>query len=393
MDADPRLSTTVFVVFSDDWGRHPSSCQHLFRRIVPHAQVLWVNTVGLRVPRLSVHDLKRGAQVVRSWLAPARGAGGPAREHSPNPAAPEVLRPIMWPSFRRRWSAALNQRLLSRAVTKALGNTAAGKRAILVSTLPIVPALFRESRFVTKVYYCVDDFTQWHGIDGDAMRRLEKDTLAACDLLIATSTPILESRGPLSRRSILLTHGVDVDHFARAIPNPASPLATLPHPIVGMFGVFDRRIDAGVLMTAARALPDATFAVVGPVVDRDPGEFRTVPNVRFLGAFPYDDLAGHVAHFDVCALPYVLDATTHSINPLKLKEYLATGKPVVTTALPEAVALGEYLIVAPPGRFAEEVRRAAVSPPPPSAALERFLAGESWEVKANRFVAEILRSC
>ena len=96
-----------------------------------------------------------------------------------------------------------------------------------------------------KVYYCVDDFTQWHGIDGEAMRRMEKETLSACDLLIATSTPILESRGLVSRRSVLLTHGVDVDHFANATPDPASPLAALPHPIVGMFGVFDRRIDAG----------------------------------------------------------------------------------------------------------------------------------------------------
>ena len=59
MAADPRLSKLVFVVFADDWGRHPSSCQHLFRRIVPHAQVLWVNTIGLRVPRLNVHDIAR----------------------------------------------------------------------------------------------------------------------------------------------------------------------------------------------------------------------------------------------------------------------------------------------------------------------------------------------
>ena len=394
MDAGSRLSRFVFVVFSDDWGRHPSSCQHLFRRVVPDAQVLWVNTVGLRVPRLSLHDLGRSVEVVVGWLRSVRATTRPAAAvpgHVAQSPAPEVLRPVMWPSFRRRWLAAMNQRLLSRAVTTALARSAEGKQAILVSTLPLVPGLFREPRFVKKVYYCVDDFTQWHGVDGDAMRRMEKEILSACDLLIATSTPILESRGPRARRSVLLTHGVDTSHFANATPDQASPLAALPHPIVGMFGVFDRRIDSAILIAAARALPMASFVVIGPVVDRDPGEFRDVPNLRFLGPVAYGELPGHVAHFDVCLLPYVLDETTSSINPLKLKEYLATGKPVVATPLPEAVKLGDYLILSPPARFAEEVTRAALHPSPPSPSLNGFLAAESWDAKTARFLEEILR--
>ncbi|MEP7307727.1 MAG: glycosyltransferase [Acidobacteriota bacterium] len=386
-------------MFSDDWGRHPSSCQHLFRRIVPHAQVLWVNTIGLRMSRLSVHDIARGIEVVRGWLTPApdtpsggtRSPGAGAEEDSPMAAAPEVLRPAMWPSFRRRWLAALNQQLLSRAVTKGLARSAPDKQAILVSTLPIVPGLFRQPRFLRKVYYCVDDFTEWHGIDGEAMRRMETETLKVCDLLIAASTPILNTRGPLSSRAVLLTHGVDVDHFATATRNPTSPLAVLPHPIVGMFGLFDRRIDGAALAAAARAMPAATFAVVGPLVDRSPDEFRDIPNLRFFGAVPYSTLPGHVAHFDVCILPYVLDATTDSINPLKLKEYLATGKPVVATPLPEAVTLGEYLILAPPDRFAQEVERAAVNPPPRSPSLRPFLNGESWDTKAALFLDQVLR--
>jgi len=303
----------------------------------------------------------------------------------------EVLRPAMWSSFRHRGLAALNQRLLSYAVAKGLARSAPDKQAILVSTLPIVPDLFRQPRFLKKVYYCVDDFTEWHGIDGDVMRRMERETLTACDLLIAASTPILNARGPRSARAALLTHGVDVDHFATAVRNPTSPLARLPHPIVGMFGLFDRRIDAALLAAAARALPAATFAVVGPIVDRSPEEFRDLPNLRFFGAVPYAELPGHVAHFDVCILPYVLDATTHSINPLKLKEYLATGKPVVATPLPEAATLGEYLILAPPERFAQEVERAAVNPSPPSPSLRRFLNGESWDTKAALFLDEVLR--
>jgi glycosyltransferase involved in cell wall biosynthesis len=389
-DSDERLSKLVFVVFSDDWARHPSSCQHLFLRILPRADVLWVNTVGLRSPRLSVYDIRRACQVIFSWL---KFPSGKAREAGKEAAVagPRVIRPLMWPSFGRAWSAALNQRLLSRAVRRALAREFPGKESILVSTLPIVPGLFREDRFRRKIYYCVDDFTQWHGIDGKAMQRLERKTLEACHLLIATSRPILEARAPLARASALLTHGVDVAHFRDCAPDPRSPLAGARRPVVGMFGVFDRRVDAEILRAAARSMPEATFAVIGPVVDRAHGEFQDLPNLNFLGPLPYAELPGHVAHFDLCILPYVLDETTRGINPLKLKEYLATGKPVVSTRLPEAVRLGEFLILAEPGRFTEAIAGALAPGWRETAGLKTFLLGESWDAKADQFLAEVMQ--
>jgi len=412
MDASQnQLSKYVFVVFADDWGRHPSSCQHLFSRIIPQAQVIWVNTIGLRTPRFNLHDFKRTVQVIRAWIRPntmlkARAGLGLAG-HAVNTIStsmeedtvgPYVLNPVMWPSFEGARSTALNHRLLSRAVHEALRNVAPGKHPILVSTSPIVPGLFRDQRFTRKVYYCVDDFTHWHGINGRAMHRLEQATLNACDLMIATSTSILEARASFVSASTLLTHGVDLAHFSRATPNPASPLAALPHPLVGMFGVFDQRVDARALRAAARRSPQATFVVLGPVMDRDPDEFRDVPNLRFFGAVPYAELPGHVCHFDLCILPYVVDESTRNINPLKLKEYLASGKPVIASPLPEALRLAEYLTVAGSDEFPQAVASALAtiasgSPANPGHArnsLESFLQGESWEAKATRFLSNIL---
>jgi len=112
-DSNDQLAQYVFVVFADDWGRHPSSCQHLFRRIIPQAQVIWVNTIGLRTPRINLHDLGRALQVMRSWIRPnarfkARSGANPA-SHAVNTRAgipwedsvfPYVLSPVMWPSSR-----------------------------------------------------------------------------------------------------------------------------------------------------------------------------------------------------------------------------------------------------------------------------------------------------
>ena len=407
----PQLSEYVFVVFADDWGRHPSSCQHLFRRIIPHAQVIWVNTIGLRTPRVNLYDFRRTVQVLRAWVGPGAGAGKksraiPARRTvKPAPgtsgtdsASPHVLSPVMWPSFQGPASCALNHHLLSRAVHKALRHLAPGKQPILVSTTPTVPGLFRDGAFRRKVYYCVDDFTHWYGIDGRSVHRLEQETLDACDLMIATSSSILETRSAFVGASALLTHGVDLPHFSRAARNPASPLAALPHPLVGMFGVFDRRVDGQALRSAALLSPQATFVILGPVVDRDQDEFRDLPNIRFMGAVPYADLPGHVCHFDLCILPYVVDETTHNINPLKLKEYLATGKPVIVSPLPEAIALAEYLTLAGPAEFSTAVAAAlaAIEPEAPAkpihlrTGLEDFLRSESWEAKARRFLSHIM---
>lgn len=409
--APHQLSQYVFVVFSDDWGRHPSSCQHLFGRIIPQAQVIWVNTIGLRTPRFNLHDFKRTLQVIRAWIRPgakfrARAWLGSASDpvdamsaSSWQPTAcPHIINPVMWPSFEGATSAALNQRLLARAVHEALRLVAPGKHPILVSTTPTVPGLFRDRKFTRTVYYCVDDFTHWYGINGRAIQRLEQETLDACDLMIATSTAILEARAACVSASTLLTHGVDLAHFSRAMPNPASPLAALPRPLVGMFGVFDQRVDAHALRAAALMSPQATFVILGPVMDRDPDEFCDVPNLRFFDAVPYAELPGHVCHFDLCILPYLVDESTRNINPLKLKEYLASGKPVIASPLPEAIRLAEYLTVADADAFPQAVASALATmasdapenPVHAGTGLESFLQSESWEAKAKRFLSDVL---
>jgi hypothetical protein len=413
----PDPGDFAFVVFADDWGRHPSSCQHIFRRILPKAEVLWVNTVGLRTPRISLYDIKRSGEILSHWLKPggrgaepAGDAPGTAAATDPGAASasamtgngrpasatqaarqPKVARPVMLPFFHWAWADALNQRLIRRGVDAALEGFAPGKRRVLVSTLPIIPGLFRDGPWARKVYYCVDDFTTWPGVSGDTMRRLEERTLPHCDVMIATSTGLLETRGPKVPRAHLLTHGVDGAHFRRALsaaPHPS--LADLPRPVLGLFGSFDARVDGEILRDLARRHAGGTVVVMGPV-DRDLSEFASCPNIRFLGPVPYAELPERIAALDVLVLPYVVDASTDKINPLKLKEYLATGKPVVTSPLPEARRLSDFCLVAGKEEFPvaveQALRESAVRGRSPAKALEDFLASESWEGKAERFCA------
>ena len=369
------------VVFSDDWGRHPSSCQHIFGHLLSRCKVTWINTIGLRTVRVSLYDLKRAFQVLRNWASSSSTSTKDSAEQKKK-TNPTVLAPMMLPSFRNRCAAYVNQKILLRTVRKALISD--GKN-ILVSTLPIIPDIFSANIFDRAVYYCVDDFTTWPGVDGAAMRRLESEVLQYCDLLIATSSKLLRSRGVSVKKACLLTHGVDVEHFAQAVHlSPPDEIARLPKPVIGFFGVFDGRMDGDILNNISHEFAAGSIVILGPI-DRDIRPFASLKNVHFMGPVSYRELPSWASGFDACILPYKVDESTESINPLKLREYLATGKPVISTPLPEAARLSQYLRIAIPDDLPEAVRQEMENNFSARPDVEAFLRGESWKKKAEDF--------
>src|SRR5262245_1201758 len=123
--------STRLIVFSDDWGRHPSSCQHLVRHLLPRYPTLWVNTVGTRRPTLSIADLKRVAgKVFKSMPAPAAMPGNL-----------EVISPRMWPGFRSGWQRRFNAKQMTKAIHAKLGPRKLDERRIAITTLPITADL------------------------------------------------------------------------------------------------------------------------------------------------------------------------------------------------------------------------------------------------------------
>jgi glycosyltransferase involved in cell wall biosynthesis len=191
------------------------------------------------------------------------------------------------------------------------------------------------------IYECVDDFTSSRGlIDPKVIGRLERRLIEAVDLLIVTAPALLESKREGARRAILVPNGVEAEHFAQAAdPALAVPeeLAGLRPPVVGYLGTLNYWIDTHLLGRLAREHPDWTLVLVGPddlLADLAPLE--GLPNVVRTGRVPYADVPSYVKTFDVCVNPYVLDGVAEHCSPLKLYEYLATGKPVVSVDMPEA---------------------------------------------------------
>ena len=187
------------------------------------------------------------------------------------------------------------------------------------------------------VYHCVDEYSAFAGVPREALIRMERDLIRRAHVVLTSSEQLRDERRRLNPHTHFIPHGVDVTHFARALdPGTETPadLRELPRPIVGFFGVLAEWVDLALIRALAAARPDWSIVLVGKATT-DLRPLRGQPNVHLLGHKPYRALPGYCRGFDVGIIPFVRDELTIRANPLKLREYLAAGLPVVSTPLPE----------------------------------------------------------
>ena len=382
---DKRIETSAsLLVFSDDWGRHPSSCQHLIRQLLPHYKVLWVNTIGTRAPRLDLATLRRVGEKVRQWSS--------VQNATSTDAAPEqhhnlkVVNPRMWPWFGRRHDRRLNSWLLSQQLTPFID--ALPQPICAVTTLPITADLPGRLPVQKWVYYCVDDFGEWPGLDGDTLRDMDRQMIQRADEIVAVSEHLQTMIAANGRESRLLTHGVDLNHW-KAVPKRDAVDNPFPEHITGplavFWGVVDRRLNTEMLMALSRRMPVGSIVLVGPHQDPDPVILQ-LPNVHAIGAQPFSALPLIAQHAGVLIMPYADLPVTRAMQPLKMKEYMATGKPVVVSRLPAVADWNDCLDVASSAaEFAALVVRRMDGQLPEVQRLARTrLNHESWKAKATQ---------
>lgn len=362
------------VVFSDDWGRRPSAPQHLFAVLARRHRILWVEPAGLRRPRPTRGDLARSAGKLRGVLRPST----PSAPWLPEPPSLTRLVPPVLPAYGIAAVRRANDAGMLRAVKAALARLRFVD-PVLITTIPTMAGVVGTLGERCSIYWRVDDFSLWPGYDAPAIREREAVLLRRVDALAAAGENLL---GPGPERQVLLRHGVDTGHFRRQ-PPPSGP----PRALVA--GRLDGRLDAGLIDQLARAMPELRIELLGEAVDV-PSLLLARPNVSHHPFVPYAELPDRLdAH--VLLLPYARSAWTDSLAPLKVREYLATGRPVVATPIP---GLAQDPEVAPHLRFGEQslvhAVRAALSEPPEAAERRRAAcAAWSWERRAEDLEALI----
>ncbi len=216
------------------------------------------------------------------------------------------------------------------------------------------------------VYDCMDELAKFRFAPTALVDR-ERLLLASADVVFTGGYRLSQSKKKLHGNVHFFGCGVDVAHFARAscpdLPVPAS-IASLGKPVIGYYGVIDERIDYELLASVAAALPEAALVMVGPVVKVDPRELPQAPNIHWLGQRSYDELPANVKGFDVCLMPFALNEATEYINPTKTLEYMAAGKPIVSTAISDVKHHFAPVVEVAESReeFIAAVRRALAAP-------------------------------
>jgi glycosyltransferase involved in cell wall biosynthesis len=224
------------------------------------------------------------------------------------------------------------------------------------------------------VYYCVDDFGVWPGLDGRTLRDMEAELVAKVDSVIAVSETLQVHIAKLGKPSRLLTHGVDLEHFRPVGSEAASGGATF-------WGVIDRRMD----IAFVRSL-QVEVRLVGPQDNPDPELFH-LPRVHVGPPVPYESLPALAASASVLIMPYADLPVTRAMQPLKLKEYLATGRPVVVRKLPSTKPWADCCDVCETAeQFANAVaERLKTGLPESQRAARSRLQLESWVAKGEQF--------
>jgi glycosyltransferase involved in cell wall biosynthesis len=223
---------------------------------------------------------------------------------------------------------------------------------------------------VLTVYDCMDELSKFRGAPPELLAR-EAELLKRAEVVFTGGRRLYEAKSRYNDNCHFYGCGVDCEHFGKAREAATSvPLdvENLPRPILGYFGVVDERMDYELVAKLAEANPSGSVIIVGPTTKVDPGSLPQRPNLHWLGQRPYSDLPAYCKAMDVCLMPFALNESTEFINPTKALEYMATGRPIVSTAVPDVVRnFGEVVRIAhDPEHFVSLCANAVEQPDPQS---------------------------
>jgi glycosyltransferase involved in cell wall biosynthesis len=380
------LTGENIICFAKDWSEHPTSNNHVMGQLARNNQVLWLNSISMRTPSLtSGRDLRKiGRKVAGFFRGAARVQDGLW-----------IYTPLVLPLPHSKLATALNGWLL-RTTLRILRRRLGMREFQLWTFLPNVAEYVGTLDEALTIYYCVDEWAGFNYLDGAKVVAAERRLCERADVVFGTARSLVESRRCLNPETYLATHGVDHSLFARALCCTTSvppDLASLPQPVLGFYGTIQDRIDFELLAHLAERHPEWTIAMLGNV-RVDTSRLARYPNIRFLGSKPYSELPNYCRGFAVGLIPYLLTETTIHANPIKLREYLSAGLPVVSTALPEVSYYRDYCQLARDPIEFEQAVAAAVREDTPELRRRRSdaMRRETWEQKVAELGTVVMQA-
>jgi glycosyltransferase involved in cell wall biosynthesis len=234
------------------------------------------------------------------------------------------------------------------------------------------------------VYDCLDHHAGFHALPNPVLQGYEQQLAEKADAVVVTSAALADSFQRV-HGCHLIRNGCEFDRFGRAIR-----VKSQSKPIVGYVGAVSDWFDGQLVFEIARERSDWQFDIYGATVGADIAAARALPNVNFFGEIPYESVPSAMAHFDVCIIPFKLNSLTLATNPVKVYEYLAVGRPVVATELPELLGMEavDVFCASSANKFIDQIKRAIVLSDQPNRVKVRqdWACQNNWAKRADELI-------
>lgn len=393
----------VILISSIEWDFNWQGHQEIATRLARAGnRVLYVENMGVRAPGL--RDARRVAQRFSHWAGSLLDGG--VRQVAPDLY---VCSPLILPPFGSWLRHQFNRRFLLPMLLRVVRNLDFDPSVVWTflptDTVASFVRMIRGPRGVV-VYYCIADFAELTPNREDILRS-EREIIELSDVIFAQGPHLAEHCSLPGKRPEIFPFGVNIDRFSRnghargeasrddalsvnGNGSSPSPLKSLPRPVIGYVGGIHKFFDVEMLAAVARARPAWSFVLVGPL-QTAAGELKRLPNIHLAGQKPHEELPEYIRGFDVGIVPYLFNTYTATVVPTKINEYLAMGKPVVSTDLPEVSNFnGKHgVIITSPNRakeFVASIERALLTSGEESIITRRreVAALNDWETRYER---------
>jgi glycosyltransferase involved in cell wall biosynthesis len=342
------------IYFGNDWfAENRTSSHHIARRLAQRHQILYVDSPGFRAPQATARDARKIYNKLKGVLRNPR----PVHENIWHVVVPQV-------PYRSVPGVRTANRMTSAYLVRRAARHLGFDRYLLWFATPDLGPLAGHLDEDLVVYYCTDLHTSLPHVDEREMGRIDEDLTKRADQVFVCSNTLLDQKRKLNPTTLYSPHGVDVDLFRQAC-DPGLTVADharhLRHPVIGYFGLVGNWIDLDLIQYLAKARPEWTFLFVG-LVNVDVSALTQYSNIVFVGQQPYMSLPTWAKAFDVALYPARPTGFSLNANPLKIREYLAAGKPVVSIPTVEVQRLARWVRIATtPEAFLHEIEDALKS--------------------------------
>jgi len=375
----------TILCFASGYDAPPTSKHHVMHLLAESNTVLWVNYHASRTPAASSSDL---FYIVAKLKQVFSGLKQPRKNLY-------VLTPLVVPLPACDWARKLNRLLLIRQIKWALSRIRSGPLE-LWSFTPDISYVLGHFGEREVVYYCVDDHASFSGYNRDQVLRDEEELCRRADLVVTTAQALQESKKGWNPHTLLVPHGVDYEHFSKSVTDNFTipmDLVDIPKPRLGFIGLIRDWVDLDLLAAAARQRSHWHFVIIGDSTI-DLSRYRAQPNLHFLGRKPYEALPAYCRHFDVGLIPFKVNDLTRAVNPIKLREYLAAGLPVVSTPMPEVQQYDHLIRISDSvDSFVEAIEASLAEDSQARKTRSQTMRNESWPEKVKTICDHIESSC